>query len=506
VTATTHDQGRQLRARARPASRLGRLITSAWLWLGLVCAGQIALAVRPGLNLSAFEDEGLYVFMGHRMIQHINHGAAVHEFPGAYFSGAPGFYPVMAAMGDAVAGLQGARGVSLAFAMLATVCVHGLGRQLFGKPAGLLGAVAFVLCGSVIYQSHFATFDSTTLSLIAAAAWLTVYSARHDGLLWAPVVSALLTLAFLAKYAGAAYAPVVAMLGVAVGWPGLRWTIVRRAAYLLIGGLVMGGFVIELWGQELVRGIETTTSSRIVLIAASRQHLIAQVVIWVGPWLGLAVIGGLLHLRRRWMVVAVLLLGAVIGPAQQIRIGESTSLAKHVGFGIVFAAPLIGDLLARTLRLAPRITAPLVAAILGVLCALGVHFSGQYLTAWVQDDNLVPALTTAIAASPDKAILGEKPSPERYELHELVAPGQWNDTYSFRYAGLRDRPAYRRAIDESHFGVIYLSLATTYGRYVHNYLTSRETPYHLTAKVPRYLRRKIVGDWLVYTPKVVTIR
>jgi hypothetical protein len=505
VTVTALDRCRRL-SRAGPSWRLSRVIISPWLWLGLVCAGQVALAVRPGLNRSAFEDEGLYVFMGHRMIQHINHGAVLHEFPGAYFSGAPGFYPVMAAMGDALGGLEGARAVSLVFAMLATVCVYGLGSELFGRPAGLLGALAFTLCGSVIYQSHFATFDSTTMGLIAGAAWLTAWSTRHDGLLWAPVVSAVLTVAFFAKYAGAAYAPVIAALGVAVGWRRLRWTVVRRAGYLLIGGVVMGTFVIELWGQELVRGIETTTASRIVLIPASRGHLIGQVITWVGAWLGLAALGGVLRLRGHWMVVAALLGGAAIGPAQQIRIGESTSLAKHVGFGMVFAAPLIGDLLARALRLAPGVTAPLVAAVLGVLCALGLHFSGQYLTAWVQDDNLLPALTTAIAASPGKAILGEKPAPERYQLRKLVAPTQWNDTYAFRYAGRRDRAAYRHAIDESHFGVIYLSLSTTYGRYVHDYLTTRDTPYHLTAKVPRYLRRKIVGDWLVYTPKVVAIR
>ena len=506
MTVTALDRSRRLSSRPRPASRLSRVVTSAWLWLGLVCAGQVALAVRPGLNRGAFEDEGLYVFMGHRMIQHINHGAVLHEFPGAYFSGAPGLYPVMAAIGDALGGLEGARAVSLAFAMLATACVYKLSSELFSGLAELLGTLAFTLCESVIYQSHFATFDSTTMGLVAGAAWLTAYSARHDGLLWAPVVSALLTLAFFAKYAGAGYAPVVAALGVAVGWRRLRWTVVRRAAYLLAGGVVMATFVIELWGQELLRGIGTTTSSRIVLIPASKEHLIGQVVTWVGAWLGLAALGGALRLRGHWMVVAVLLGGAVVGPAQQIRIGESTSLAKHVGFGMVFAAPLIGDLLARSLRLAPGVAAPLVAAVIGVLCALGVHFSGQYLTAWVQDDNLLPALTTAIAASPGKAILGEKPAPERYELRKLVAPTQWNDTYAFRYAGLRDRAAYRQAIDESHFGVIYLSLSTIYGRYVHDYLTNHETPYHLTAKVPRYLRRRIVGDWLVYTPKVVAIR
>ena len=493
---------RAARARTSPARRRARAART-WPWLALICAAQVALALRPGLNRAPFEDEGLYVYIGHRMIDHLLHGAVLHEYPGQYFSGAPGFYPVLAALGDAVGGLQGARMVSLAFALVATVGVHGLGDQLFGRAAGLLGALAFVLCGSVIYQSHLATFDSTMLGLVAVAAWLAVSSTRHDGLLWAPVVSLLLTLAFLAKYAGAAYAPVVAGLAVAVGWRTLRWAIVRRASFVLVGALVMGFFVIELWGQDLVRGIRTTTASRTVLSHASAAHLLGQGARWVGPWLALAALGGLLHLRRRPLLVLVLLGGAILGPAQQIRIGESISLNKHVAFGIVFAAPLVGELLARALRRAPVVAVPVVSALMGLLCALGLHFSGQFLTSWVQDDNLLPALQSAIAARPHKAILGEKPSPERYQLRTLVAPRQWTDTYSFRYAGMQDEPAYRRAIDESHFGVIYLSMVTPRGRYIQAYLATRRTPYRLATKVPRYLRGELVGWWLVYSPKAL---
>lgn len=506
MTTSTFANPRTLPASAPPSAlrrRLRALVT--FVCLALIWTGQVALAMRPGLNATAFQDEGLYIFMGHRMIQHISQGAFLHEYPGAYFSGAPGFYPVMAAIGDYFGGLQGARTVSLGFAILATVGVYGLGNQLFGRVAGLLGALAFALCGSVIYQSHLATFDSTTLALIALAAWLAVYSTNHDGLLWAPLVSALLTLAFLAKYAGAAYAPVVAALAVAVGWQRLRWTIVHRAAYMLVGGLVMGYFVIALWGQDLIRGIQTTTTSRIAGIHATRAHLIGQVIIWVGPWLALAVLGGLFRLRRQWMVVVVLLAGSIIGPAQQIRIGESTSLAKHVAFGIIFAAPLVGDLFQRALRSRPVLTAPLVAGVIGVLCMHGVYFSGRFLTGWEPDNNLRPVLTTAISASPHKAILGERPSPQRYELRNMVAPSQWNDTFAFSYAGLKGPQAYRKAINQSHFGVIYLSLTTPYGRYVHSYLTKHDTPYQLVAKVPRHLRGDVIGDWLIYTPKVVNL-
>jgi hypothetical protein len=195
----------------------------------------------------------------------------------------------------------------------------------------------------------------------------------------------------------------------------------------------------------------------------------------------------------------------VIGPLDQIRIHEATSLDKHVAFGLVFAAPLIGDVLARCIRKLRPLAVPLVAAIMALFLGLGLHFSGQFLTGWVQDTNLLPALRTAIAASPHKAILGEEPSPERYELGGLVKPLQWTDTFAFYYAGKQGERAYVEAIDQSHFGVIYLTLGTPYGRFVHQYLSSRDTPYHLVDVVPRYLRGKAVGAWLVYTPKVVAI-
>lgn len=246
TTASPRSTPDELRARSPFASRLCSIVTSTWFWLSLICAGQIALAVRPGQIETPFEDEGLYIFMGHRMIQHLLHGSFLHEHPAAYFSGAPGLYPVLAAIGDHFGGLQGARMVSLGFALISTIAVYGLGRQLFSELAGLLGALAFSVCGSVVYLSGFATFDSTTLALVAIAAWLAVYSTRSNGLLWAPMVSTLLALAFLVKYAGAAYAPVVVALAVSVGWQRLRWMLVRRAAFVLVGAVIIAYFVIAL--------------------------------------------------------------------------------------------------------------------------------------------------------------------------------------------------------------------------------------------------------------------
>jgi hypothetical protein len=475
------------------------------LVLALICVGQVALAVVPRRNGSPFEDEGLYVYMGHRMLDHIIDGAHLSEYPGAFFSGAPGFYPVLAALGDSVAGLPGARAVSLLFAIAATVCVNGLGRHLFGVRAGLLGAAAFVLCGSVVFQSWLATFDSTTMFFVAAASWLTVHSVRRDGYLWAPAVSLLMSCAVIAKYGGVAFLPVVGALAVAVAIAGGGDVVVvcRRAAFMVTGTLVVLFAMFALWGESLRGGIISTTVSRTPMNPAGPLQLLSQVSQWVGPWLVLAVLGALVA-RRAWPVSTVLLCGAVIAPSQQIWAGEATSLAKHVAFGMVFAAPLIGLLLALVARRLQPVTVPLVACVLVALAGWGLHTSDRLLNGWVPNDALVPVLRTLVEASPGKTILGDQPSPERYVLREETAPLQWTDTYSFSYDNLTGMPAYERAIQQTSFGVIYVAVRsnTVAGRDLYEYLQDTDTPYKQVAVVNRTLYGEPAGVWVLYMPEV----
>jgi hypothetical protein len=473
------------------------------LVLLVICLGQVALAVLPRRNASPFEDEGLYVYMGHRMIDHIVDGAVLTEYPGAFFSGAPGFYPVLAALGDNVGGLAGARAVSLLFAMGSTVCVYGLGRQLYGGRAGLLGAATFALCGSVVFQSGLATFDSTTMFFVAAAAWLTVYSARHDAYLWAPAVSLLLVAAFTAKYGGILYLPVVALLALAASERSMVVVVARRAVFMVAAAIGIGFFLYSLWGQSMREGIISTTLSRAPMNPISAQDLATQVLGWVGPWLLLAVVGALFR-RRTWPLSAVLLFGSVAVPLQQMYSGEGTSLAKHVAFGMVFACPLAGLALGEGSRRFRAATIPLVALILVALGTAGLNQSDRFLNGWVPNDALIPTLRTLIEASPGKTILGDQPSPERYLLREETEPLQWTDTYSFGYDNHAGMPAYERAIQQTAFGVIYLAVRsnTQNGRELHAYLSSTDTPYKPVAVIDRELYGEPAGQWIVYMPEV----
>jgi hypothetical protein len=279
--------------------------------------------------------------------------------------------------------------------------------------------------------------------------------------------------------------------------------VARRAAVMTAGTAAVLFAMFSLWGESLREGIISTTLSRPPMNPASSFQLIEQVGQYVGPWLLLAIVGAVLA-RRIWFVSAVLLFGSVIAPLQQIRIGEATSLAKHVAFGIVFAAPLIGLLFVALTRRLPLVTVPLVSCALMVLGASGLHTSDRLLNGWVPNDELVPVLRTLIAASPGKTILGDQPSPERYLLRQETQPLQWTDTYSFSYDHKTGMPAYETAIQQSAFGVIYLAVRsnTANGRDLYDYLQSTDTPYKQVAVVNRTLYGEPAGVWVLYMPEV----
>jgi Dolichyl-phosphate-mannose-protein mannosyltransferase len=488
------------------------------LLLVAIAAFQIVMATRAGYTKTAFEDEGLYVYEGHEMIAHLLHGFTIPTAPGSYFSGAPGLYPVISALGDSVGGLGGARFVSTILAIVAMVSVWGIGRELYGRVAGLTGAALFATCGPVIFISHLATYDMTMLALVTAATWYGVRGARRDGLMLVWLVSALLALAFFVKYAGALYVPLVFAVCIAAGWGRFRWLAVRQglAGIALTATLILAALVTV--GRSLVHGIKQTTLARSPMDWQSTSDMMHSAWQWVGPWYVLGAIGGLVTIvvwRGRRLVTVALLLASAAGIVEQIRMHEGTSFNKHVAFGLAFAAPVAGSAvqllvgryrsrggaLARLARAGgAALAAALIAVALSTLVPRGARTAMASLTAWPDDTRLVSTVRTTIARNPDAPVLGEKPSPERYALSSTVQPTKWADTYYFPYGGELGRPAYRQALEDGYFGTIYLSITTDFGAYVHSWLQSPvNTRYAFVAKVPRVLFGRTVGYWLVYT-------
>ena len=77
----------------------------------------------------------------------------------------------MAALAASGRGLVGARLLSLAFMLGATILLWGVATRLFGRWAGFVAAALFAALGPTQFLGAFATYDAMSLFLLTAAAW-----------------------------------------------------------------------------------------------------------------------------------------------------------------------------------------------------------------------------------------------------------------------------------------------------------------------------------------------
>jgi 4-amino-4-deoxy-L-arabinose transferase-like glycosyltransferase len=382
----------------------------------LVLAYQVLVWSLPYYTRGAYGDEALYIDVGHRIIEHLLHGNPIGDRPGDYFSGTPWFFPVFAALAHSALGMTGARLLGLAAILVCTVAVFGVTRSLLGSEVAPFAAFAFGSCGSVIYLSRLAVFDAWGLAFVALASWLAVESARRRALSWTAVVgiASLLALAVLTKYAFVVYVPVVVLLPVAVSWNASRWRVVLKAfvSAVLAGALLASAFL--MWGSDNWPGLWKTTLSRHLGPTTHRLTLALDLLRWVGPLLALAVLGGLLLWRKRPALVLVLWFGSGVAAVEQIRMGEHVAFPKHVGLGILFAAPLVGYAFARCLATGRKWARPVAILGAAVLLGHGLYYSHLFLNSWPDNTQLAKVLSQALQLNPTKPVIGEESYTIRY--------------------------------------------------------------------------------------------
>jgi 4-amino-4-deoxy-L-arabinose transferase-like glycosyltransferase len=425
-------------------------------------------------------------------MEYLSNGSALWEKPGVYFSGAPGMYPLLAANLDNLGGLFAVRLFSLIMVLVATVCVFLTSRFLFGDRTGVLSAFVFATTSSVIYVSHLAVFDATILMLLSLSVLIAIVGGKRKGLslLSCGSLVALFTLMFFTKYASVAYAPIILLLAVAVGWSEFRFKVTIKALGVLAvtSGTIWGLW--SLWGESLSNGLNITTVSRQVISQTSSLALLGEVLSLAGIGMLLAFVGAfLVRGYPRWLPL-LLVLGGLAAPLQQIHLGESISLDKHLAYSMIFLAPLAGV----ALNWIWSKSGKLGIAVIGVLCVLllvlGVSNSKGLLNTWADNSNLVTKLSLSFKINPTLTVLGEDPWAERYALL-----GSIDMTHLVSTAGLSD-PV--KAVAKGKFGLVYVSGKTPMGILVKAQLDSKTSVYHLVAKIPRPTSNDPNGYWYVY--------
>lgn len=479
--------------RRSASAAAGRLRAGAPL-LGILAA-QAALTLV--LRNSAFQDEALYLYAGHRQLALWLHGAPTYDDYATYFSGAPFFYPVLGALVDRVGGLAAARTVSLLLMLGATALVAGVTRRLFDRNAGLLAAAVFAVAGPTLFMGGLATYDAPAVFLLALAAWIAVVTAdRAVPLLWtaAPALVAAVTI----KYAAALWVPTVLALTVLAAAPRGRLRAVTRAMSLLVLTAALAAGVLAVAGRGFVRGLVATTTARPEGADSVRLVLTESAGYVFLPFV-LAVAGAVLATatarrgdRFRVGLIGLVLAGsALLAPAYQAHLHTLTSLQKHAGYGLLFAAPLAGHALARLVGHGardPRRLGLALAAIL-LLTTVGGRQAQRDYHDWPESGPLVSVLRTQVRPVTGHYLVEESEVP-RYYLRDLTEPYQWIGTYYFEYTTkdgqrLAGVPAYTAALADRYFDVVALRYGPTAGLdgEIDEVLRKRQG-YELIARVP----------------------
>jgi hypothetical protein len=443
------------------ASRRTSMISRAVL-LGILCL-QAIMSLR--LRNTAFQDEALYLYSGRMELEHMLHGASLYGNFASYFPGAPVLYPVAAAALDQVGGLALARALSLVEMLAVTSICYSIARYLFNERVGLCAAAIFSVAESTLFLCNFATMDATSLFLLAAAAWIMVFTARSRWpvfLLAAPVAA----LAVAVKYGGVLWIPTIAVLPILTTWPDRLKRVwfypvcfLAVVGELLFVGLQLGGHVYATAVKNTADPAHGTTSVATVLADSLK---------WGGVLFALAVFGSIAYVWRvhtesgeqiapaggRWRRAAlglILTATALLAPAYQAYLHSDASLGTYIGFGLFFAAPMAGFGLVRIMG--DYFRWPQIGiAIFSVALVLGLLQSNDLYHGWPQSTAFVNALSGYL--KPNANYLVEVPDVPIYYLQGRsdAQPKQFTSTFSV--APLNTAAKFAAAVKDGEFQVI----------------------------------------------------
>jgi hypothetical protein len=470
--------------------------------LVVILGVQAALSLR--MHNTAFEDEALYLYSGHIELSHWLHGAALQGGFDRYFSGAPVLYPVLAAAVAKVGGLTAARAVSLVAMLTTTALLYSMTRLLFNERSGLCAAALFSVTESTIFLGNLATFDAPTLCLLALASWIVVRTAptRWPLYLLATPVAAL---AVAAKYAALLFVPTIVVLSAIAAWPHrARWALIRPAVFGVVeAGLLAGA--LRLAGPDYLHAIEQTTTAR-VHGSTSTMRLLRDSLLWGGLPIAVALLGAVAYARRpqtepgehiapsggrgRRLALGVVLAGtALLAPAYQMHLHTDISLHKHIGFGLLFAAPIAGLGFARLVGDHFR-RAQLGIAVWSISLVLGMVQADGLYRGWPDSRQFVHEL--ALRLGPGAHYLVEADEVPIYYLmgNQNAQSSQFTSTYEITYTDkygriLTGNAGFEAAVSERYFQVIaYNYLSTPTEDRVLTRMLEADPAYRLAAAIP----------------------
>jgi hypothetical protein len=247
---------------------------------------------------------------------------------------------------------------------------------------------------------------------------------------WAPLVAAMLALAVVSKYAAALFVPFVLSTMALTASRRLFGVKLAAATGLLTAAILVAlGLTI---GKADVQGLKSTTTNRTAIEFTSVRVLAEQTWHFVGPWWVVAMLGAVIAAvtQRRRLLPLLLAAGMVAPFVYQAHIHESVSLDKHLDFGLVFGAPLIGLTATVTRAMWQRLV---VLAMSTWLLLTGLSVSNFLFHQWSNTTPLARVMSYAFKSDPYIKTLGDISEPLRYHFEDSTEYYQWSTTDSVTY-------------------------------------------------------------------------
>ncbi|WP_189915659.1 glycosyltransferase family 39 protein [Kitasatospora xanthocidica] len=420
--------------------------------LGAVLAVQAALSLR--LLAAAHPDEAAAMVAGRQQLAHLTHGTPVTTDLVERIHGSPWLYPPLAGAAADADGIWGARLLSLGFALVTTVLLYSLTRRLFNERVAICAIGVYAVLQSTVVVGFYAAPESLAVLLVALAAWATVFTARrHPALVLTAAPAA--ALACAVAYSAAFAVPALVALAAATSRPPGRPGRAALRALLLAAGTAV--LLLPYGTLGKVAGWSPSQGNA----PGSAGSVLFSTLQWSGLFTVLAVAGTIAYVRReqmnehdaperdtvpvtrgrRALLGTALTATALLVPAAHLWTGTSGALFRHLGYGMLLAAPLAGVGLTRLVG--AHFRHPQLGILVWVaLLALGLEQSALRYQNGPDSGRLLAVLR--MHAVPQGRYLTEVDGLAEYYLGAVSAPEQW--------VSARTGTDYRDAAGVQHHG------------------------------------------------------
>jgi putative flippase GtrA len=440
--------------------------------LAAICVVQAALSLSLVWSNTAFGDEAEYLWIGRLVWAHWLHGAPLPPIA-AHLSASSLLYPPLGALANSIGGLAGARILSLAFMLGATVLLYLTAERLIGGTGALFAAGLWALTEPVI-RLAFATYDPLSVLLTALSAWLIAEAGfrRRRGELVAAAAAAL-ALANATAFSGVIIDPVVITFAFLAWRSSMGSAQAASATAWLAGGFAafvcLALTVTHSWAATTSIFARTSPDHQPVLLVITDVWQYSGLVLVVAM-AGVAAALGAADRRRTWLVV-LLGLAAFLVPAGQLAEQTGWSLDKHLAYGIWFAAIAGGYACSTLIRRLPRCPRSAVAVCCGLAMLYpavnGWESAWNIYHSWQNASGFVTALRSAVSHSRGSIDVAGQQYVAQYYLP------QGNDWQRWDSAGISLDPAtlpagswrsyYAGHLASGRYGVIALFYAAPPG-------------------------------------------